>query len=268
MAELTEKEKDDKIVFYLSKIVQDLGDKNYEEIVKNVKLLLEIDVKADYYGIIGLAEFKLKNYEDAIKHLNQANNLSPRADYYCNLGMAKDVIGDKDGALSAFEKAIELNPNSDYYYSNRGMIKYDLGNYFDAILDYNRAIELGPNEDTYYGMRGLSKFKSGMIDEAAEDYKKAISLKSDEIEYYYRLANIYLLKKDYNGATLHYEKMLSLCTEQGGNVLDPLGVSYLVKCYLRYARVKVAQGDYQAAQEMITKSIEIDPSLDVDNAGD
>ncbi len=268
MEQLSAKEKDDKIVFYLTKIVQYLGEKKYEEIVENVKLLLEIDVKADYYGIIGLAEFKLKKYKDAIEDLHKANELSPRADYYCNLGMAEDAIGNKENALDAFEKAIELNPNSDYYYSNRGMIKYDLGNYFDAILDYSRAIELGPNEDTYYGMRGLSKFKSGLIDDASEDYKKAISLKPDEIEYYYRLANIYLLKKDYNGATLYYEKMLSLCDEQGGNVLDPLGVSYLVKCYLRYARVKVAQGDYQSAQEMITKSIQIDPSLDVDNAGD
>ena len=262
------KEKDEKILYYLAKVVQDLALKNYTEIVITIKELLEIDEKADYYGIIGLAEYKLGEYEDSITHLDKAIELSPRADYYCNLGMAKDAIKDKKGALYAYEKAVEMNPKSDYYYSNVASIKYDLGQYDEAIEDYSKAIELGPKEDTYYGMRGLSKVKAGRADEAIEDYISAIGINKNEIEYYYRLANIYLEKKDYENASEYYEKVLALCKEQGGDVFDAVGVSYLVKCYLRYARVKVAQGDYQAAQEMLTVSINKDPKLDVDNAGD
>ena len=248
--------------------MQDLALKNYPEIVKTIQELLEIDEKADYYGIVGLAEFKLGEYEDSIVHLNRAIELSPRADYYCNLGMSKDAKGDKEGALAAYEKSVELNPNSDYYYSNVASIKYDLGRYEEAIEEYTKAIELGSKEDTYYGMRGLSKVKLGIAKEAIDDYKTAIELNGKEIEYYYRLANIYLELKDYDNATLYYEKVLEMCKEQGGDVLDAVGVSYLVKCYLRYARVKVAQGDYQSAHEMLTVSINKDPKLDVDNAGD
>ena len=105
----------------------------------------------------------------------------------------------------------------------------------------------------------------------SDSIKEKLSLfgiNKNEIEYYYRLANIYLEKKDYENASEYYEKVLALCKEQGGDVFDAVGVSYLVKCYLRYARVKVAQGDYQAAQEMLTVSINKDPKLDVDNAGD
>ena len=42
------KEKDEKILYYLAKVVQDLALKNYTEIVKTIKELLEIDEKADY----------------------------------------------------------------------------------------------------------------------------------------------------------------------------------------------------------------------------
>lgn len=262
------KEKDEKILYYLAKVVQDLALKNYAEIVKTIKELLEIDEKADYYGIIGLAEFKLGLYDESIAHLERAISISPRADYYCNLGMSRDAIKDKEGALEAYEKALELNPKSDYYYSNVASIKYDLGRYLEAADDYSKAIELGPHEDTYYGMRGLSKVRAGVIDDAIDDYKMAIKLNKKEIEYYYRLANIYLEKKDYENASKYYDEVLALCEANGGDALDAVGVSYLVKCYLRYARVKVAQGDYQTAQEMLSVSIKKDPKLDVDNAGD
>ena len=117
-------------------------------------------------------------------------------------------------------------------------------------------------------MRGLSKVKSGLLEDAIDDYKTAIKLNKKEIEYYYRLANIYLEQKDYNNASVYYDKVLEFCEAQEGDVLDALGVPYLVKCYLRYARVKVAQGDYQSAQDMLSKSIRKDSSYDVDNAGD
>ena len=70
------KEKDEKILYYLAKVVQDLALKNYPEIVKTIQKLLEIDEKADYYGIVGLAEFKLGEHEDSIVHLNRAIELS------------------------------------------------------------------------------------------------------------------------------------------------------------------------------------------------
>lgn len=261
------KEKEEKVVYYLTQIVQYLGEKKYEDIVQMINELLQIDEKADYYGIIGLAEFKLGRYDDAIKHLNRANELCPRADFYCNLGLTKEAMKDKLGALDAYEHAVKLNPSA-VNYSSVAAIKYDLGEYQEAIDAYSRAIELSPKEDTYYGMRGLAKVRFGMPDLAIEDYKSAISINENEIEYYYRLANIYLEKKEYTEASTYYDKVLELCEKQGGDVLDAVGVSYIVKCYLRYARIKVVQGDYQKAQEMLSVAIKKDPSLDVDNAGD
>lgn len=261
------KEKDSKIIMYLGKIVQDLGEKKYGLIIETIKELLQIDEKADYYGIIGLAEFKLGYYDDAIAHLNRAIELEPRADYYCNLGMSKEAIDDKQGALEAYKRAVELNPSA-VSYSSLAAIKYDLGQYLDAIIDYTKAIELDPNEDTYWGMRGLARVRMGAGEDSIGDYEMAIKINPNEIEYYYRLANIYLEKKDYEKASTYYDKVIDFCNENGGDVLDAVGVSYIVKCYLRYARIKVVQGDYQKAQEMLTIAISKDPKLDVDNAGD
>lgn len=261
------KEKDNKIVMFLTKIVQDLGEKKYDSIIVTIKELLQIDEKADYYGIIGLAEFKLGYYEDAISHLNRAIELEPRADYYCNLGMSKEAIKDKQGALEAYKSAVELNPSA-VSYSSLAAVKYDLGEYLDAIVDYTHAIELDKNEDTYWGMRGLAKVRMGADEDAIVDYETAIKINPDEIEYYYRLANIYLAKKDYDNASSYYDKVIEYCHQHGGDVLDAVGVSYIVKCYLRYARIKVVQGDFQKAQEMLTIAISKDPKLDVDNAGD
>lgn len=261
------KEKDEKIVVYLTKIVQDLGEKKYDSIILTIKELLEIDEKADYYGIIGLAEFKLGYFDDAIAHLNRAIELSPRADYYCNLGMSKEAINDKQGALEAYKSAVELNPSA-VSYSSLAAVKYDLGQYLDAIKDYTKAIELDPNEDTYWGMRGLAKVRMGMGIDAIGDYKKAIEINTNEIEYCYRLANIYLEKKEYEKASTYYDKVIDFCNQNGGDILDAVGVSYIVKCYLRYARIKVVQGDFKTAQEMLAIAIKKDPKLDVDNAGD
>lgn len=261
------REKEEKIVLYLTKIVQDLETKNYEEIVKNINLLLEIDEKPDYYGIIGLAEFKLQNYESSINYLNRAIELLERADFYCNLGMAKEELGDKLGALAAYERASELNPNANYH-SNIALVNFDLKKYDIAIEEYTKAIEVEPENDLYYGMRGLSKVRLGLFKDAIDDYKFAIKLNENEIEYCYRLANIYLELKDNENATIYYEKVLEFCDKQGDDILDALGVPYIVKCLLRYARVKVAQGDYQAAQDMLEKSIKKNPKFDVDNAGD
>ena len=79
--------------------------------------------------------------------------------------------------------------------------------------------------------------------------------------------NLEIISKNFKDET-DYEKVLEFCDKQGDDILDALGVPYIVKCLLRYARVKVAQGDYQAAQDMLEKSIKKNPKFDVDNAGD
>lgn len=167
------------------------------------------------YG--GLAEWKRGNFSKALEYYQQGKMLSEKANdlkqvvkFNNNISLINNEVGNYSLAIKAAKESDRFTNKIEYLYSeeqfvnNKSNINFNLGNFYKKKYSENRT----------------NKF---LLDSAEYYLKKAIlfskNLESNRISAEMNLANIYLLKKDFNSAKKIHHKML-IYTNKDGYVKD------------------------------------------------
>lgn len=200
----------------------------YRFLIIIMVLLSACNTKIKQANKRGLEYMKQKQYEQAITEFNQviSENTGWFPAYY-NRGIAYANIRQFKEALSDFDYILTNFPDHADSYFNRGIVYENLGIYANAIKDYSETIKLRPDFIMAYHYRGIARFRMNDFDGALEDYNKALQLGKN------------------------VEMDVARAKEFG------LNSSAL---YFNRGAVMQKKGDYQAAIQDYTQSIEIDPS--------
>ena len=97
-----------------------------------------------------------------------------------------------------FDSAIELNPNDYGAWWGKGNSLYFLGKYDEANICFDSAIDINPNEFILWFNKGIIFFQTGKHEEAIKHFEKALELNPDSIPAKANLAEILLMKREYD----------------------------------------------------------------------
>ncbi len=96
------------------------------------------------------------------------------------------------------------------------------GNYQEAILAFTAVIEIEPNNAAVYAYRGRAYLGLGSTEDsltdARSDFEKALDLDSTLVDAWNGLADVFIARKDYDGARQVFQEALS-ATGQSEDVL-------------------------------------------------
>lgn len=183
----------------------------------------------------GCALMSQENYPAALDLFQKAVQDSPKyVECYINLGNAYSCMEDYDSALDNFKKALMLDANSVEVLFDLGNVCYLKGDTLEAVKYYNRAEETGNltsemcdmiaafflnNDDPTQALRYINRAiqldplkgeyyltKAGIFidqnkpDEAEETLQALNKILPDAFEGYDMLAQIYLIKGEYDRA--------------------------------------------------------------------
>ena len=224
--------------------------KDYESILKidpsHIGAINNIGIIHESQGNTNLA---LQNYEKGIA-LEETN---PESAANCYFNRARIHINqDKyDDALSDISRAIELDDDKTEFYHRRAFIyKNGLKKYNLAILDYSKCIELEPGNKEHLYKRASMFYKMGDLKNALIDFNNVLEIDPSYVKAINIIGLIYEEQGKTENAIETYNSGISLHKEY------PLAAAY---CYRNRADLHVKNGNYEAALDDYTKSIELDP---------
>lgn len=150
-------------------------------------------------------------------------------------------------ALDAADRAKGLNDQVAPVHITAGLIYQGTGKYEDAVKEFKRALELDPTSDA--GYRGLaSSYEAlGKNAEAESAYKQAIQIRKDYWGGYSALGAFYAKNARYDDAAAQFQRVIDLAPEN-------------VRGYSNLAAVYAYQGKTQEAEDLLRKSLSIEPN--------
>ena len=226
---------------------------------------------ANTYRLRGLAKNKLGDTQGSKEDFQQAYEISIKARYkplsdadsYILRGLNSERLNYQK-AIDDYDKAITLEPSNALNYLIRAKWKEGSEDYQGALDDYNNFFKLyeGPKEQNFvkdrfyitrnvYTDRGNLKCELGDYKGAFEDYKNSVSIASRSSNThvksmpYRKMAMIMLKLDNYQGAIENYKMILEIDPRSAGATYRDIGA------------IKFEQGDYQAAINEYTKSIDL-----------
>ena len=187
----------------------------YKKIIELYEKLLKKNLFTKEHGVfklyLGRSYLELNLYSSAQKELNNLiiGNYSDtiKSNAYYFLGLLDLKLGEIDIGIKQIEKAIELNSkNPDPYISVA--IEYAKKEDYKKAKDYLKdSILLDPNKSEAYHNLGHILQIEGDFDKAIELYTKALKLDNDLLETHYRLAILFIEKKNFDYARYHLNKI-------------------------------------------------------------
>ena len=131
--------------------------------------------------------------------------------YEVVLGLADSVAENRDKALQAARRAVELDPDDAAAHCAMGKARIVRREHALAVPDLQLAIDLNPSSAwAHYGLGAAAVF-SGHAEEAIRHLERAIRLSPRDQHmgsFMVRLAEAYLVKRDYPGAVQWARKAL------------------------------------------------------------
>lgn len=240
---------DDNIKKLLIAVSNNLKNKNYDEAIKNLKKILDIDnkhlsalstiadlyaIKKDYaksikffnaiidinpelsfiYNNKGYCLLNLGLFSESIKCFEKATTLKrDYAEAYNNLGVVYNKIKDLENAKQNFNKAIILKDN--YIEAINNLIKVDLAlnNLDSAQKNCEKILSINPNLNEINNHLGIIYKRKYDLEKSKEFFKKAIDKKPNFVQGIVNLANIYSETKDFEIAEDYFKKAYKLDTK-------------------------------------------------------
>jgi Tfp pilus assembly protein PilF len=140
-----------------------------------------------------------------------------------NLYREQQRYGD---AIYPYERATALDPHHADAHVGLGDAYCGLERYDDAVSAYQQAIALDPQSVDAHAHFNLGRAYANLerYDEAIAAYQQGIALNPNHPYAHNNLADIYLLRGEYDKAQRHFEKRVALSSDTALNALVHLGV--------------------------------------------
>lgn len=259
--------------------------------LKDVNRAVQVNPNsADAYLERGVYRYRLKDHQDALADLDRAADLGSRSIY---IPLVRGSIfverRDLDDAQRAFENAIVIDPKSFDAHLMLGSVQLLRSKATAAVTTFSRAIKLEPDKGGGYGGRAVAYMSLGQHHEALEDLNKAIQLDSMRADLFRDRGQIYAMQTQWNQALADLNTALRI---DPGDVEANVALSWILatcdETKLRDGARAVAlgtraceltqwksarplatlaaafaeKGDFQSAQQMQVKAIELTEEKD------
>jgi Tfp pilus assembly protein PilF len=175
-------------------------------------------------------------------HYPQAHN---------NLGMSEEQRGDLAQAAAEYRAALALKPDFAEAHNNLGaVLAHQPGRQSEAVAEFEAAVSLQPDFATAHSNLGRALLAMpGRQAEGLAELRQAVRLRPDLPDVHSNLADA-LADQDGEGAEAIQEYRAALrINPRSGEVRNNLGLAL------------IAQGDFGAAAEELTRALELNPGL-------
>jgi tetratricopeptide (TPR) repeat protein len=209
----------DKIVYELSKGLNvQLGSGEITEIERKETFSVEA-YEHFSRGMMNLRTASRDSLDRSIYLFEKAVELDPNyASSYAMLSAANNLKGDflsipelHSKAIEMAKKAIALNPRLSYGHHFLGSAYSSSGRYDEAIESFKEAIRLEPGNASAHSSLGRAFWLGkGMIDEGIAEHEQAIAINPESGYAYLQLANLYIIRGDYQRAEEMARKAVDL----------------------------------------------------------
>ena len=159
----------------------------------------------------------------------------------------------KKAAIALYDQALKIDPNYVLAIAGRGKLYIGFkGNVDSAFMYADRLIALAPELNRGYGLKGESYSATGKLDLALEFFLKAISLPPKDATWFWYhsgIGTLYSWQNDPIKAIPYFKKGLEMTETYN-----------MSEVYWRAASVYLTIGDYETAEEYLSKSLELEVS--------
>nr|CAI5862280.1 unnamed protein product [Callosobruchus analis] len=272
------------------RVLKELGKKNAAEAMKNkkpiipsknfiktyfssfsadpvYKKLMEASEPLGLGDLKGFLKAKLafatEKYEEIIAACTEELNLSESESIYklealSLRGSFYFLTGQFDKSIDDLTTIIE-DKDADVLFKVNALIKrssiyMQTEKIQECLNDFDKAVEMGPEISDVYHHRGQVKLLIDKTDEARQDFKKAVDLNPD-----FPLAVVQKCYSDYRHAMQSQDAFLLAQAMQDFRK----SIERFPSCpetYILFAQVKTEKQEFQEAEELYKKAMEIDPN--------
>ncbi|MCD4785970.1 MAG: diguanylate cyclase [Candidatus Eremiobacteraeota bacterium] len=165
------------------------------------------------FNKFGKSAFKENDYQKALKNFELSIKADPSFDKaHANLAELYYSLHRSKDAIMEYQRAIKANPKDPSHYLRLGALFYEDKEYNKAIETLKKARKLAEQEPKVYFFLGMTYFAMDDLDKAKENLNVLINMKqaneTDMLKAHKVLGKVYLKKKDWENARLHFKIIL------------------------------------------------------------
>jgi tetratricopeptide (TPR) repeat protein len=177
-------------------------------VVKEGQQVFQPDTNlAKGYNNMGNAFYDLGNLAKALACYQQALHLDTSfAEAHNNLGVALFRLNKVDEALASYEQSLRLKPGYAKAYYNLGLLYIRRAQWGNAVGVLKQALRHQPDHADAYCNLGYALSEQAKLEEAAQCYQEAVRIRPDLADAHWGLANIWLIRGDFEHAWPQYER--------------------------------------------------------------
>ncbi len=184
---------------------------------------------------------------DRLSNLVKNNNSYQAGHYY--LAYCYLLLSDLTRAKQEIEVSLKMSSPSPLAYYFDGEIHTALGEWADAILSYSTAIDLGDKQFETYQHLAYASAQNQAFDNADKAYAKAIETHPDNLEV--RVSEVNIL--------INNLKSTARAVTAAKAAADKFPT--VAKAQNLYGWALMADGQFDAAEQLINKALLLDPNL-------
>jgi len=131
-----------------------------------------VDLNANFYKGLGLAQVELNLISDALASFSRASELEPlNPEHYANRGNVFRRLKEFELSRDDFNHALKLKPDYAIVYSNLGNLYRDINDTAQALTNFSKAIELEPSLAQAHLNKALLLLGGGQFDVGFLEYE-------------------------------------------------------------------------------------------------
>lgn len=201
----------------------------------------------NYITAWAVSEVKAGRLKEAIEHYKYLAACYPqKINYRINLASCYEAIGEYDIAIALLKQLVLISPKSAPLMKKLATAYMKTGQYANAKEIYEKIIKQGSTSyETHYEL-ALLCVKTDNIDRAEQILKKVCKLQPDFAPAHKDLGVIYLNKRLFDYAKDEFEQAYKYDSENYSIVIE-------------YANFLHATSNFEKADEMYQKALEIEP---------
>jgi tetratricopeptide (TPR) repeat protein/serine/threonine protein kinase len=211
---------------------------------------------AEMHSRLGRIYFKKEYGQLSLQEYKKAVQLQPyRAEYHEDLAMAYYQQSDRAGAIEELKKASILDADNAEYRKALGIMLDESGRLEEAVNVFKDNVARNPRDSLAHGLLGRAYMKQGLTNVAILEFQKAVELNPSSTLMRIYLAQAFAQAGKLDLAIEGFKRLI----ESGGVHDSPESQKMMSKAYTDLGKVYLDRKDFQAAQEVLSSSLEMKP---------